>query len=177
MTIVAESQITAETLVRRFQAGVWRYLRFLGCDAPLADDLTQDTFLKVIEKPFDYRGDPEAAAYLRTVARNLFLTAMRRQQREPAMLELDLADQLWGEQMADGGDEYLALLEECVAGLQGRSQQVIDLRYRDQEPRDSIAAALGLTANGVKTLLRRTRLALRQCIERKLRHDRSENTR
>ena len=26
------------------QAGVWRYLRYVGCEPPEADDLTQDTF-------------------------------------------------------------------------------------------------------------------------------------
>ena len=39
-------------LVRSYQAGVWRYLRFLGAEDALADDLTQETFLTIWKRPF-----------------------------------------------------------------------------------------------------------------------------
>ena len=41
-----------EELARRHQAGVWRYLRLLGCAPDLADDLVQETFLQVLRRPF-----------------------------------------------------------------------------------------------------------------------------
>ena len=41
-----DAKIDLASLVTLHQAGVWRYLRALGCDASLADDLTQDTFLE-----------------------------------------------------------------------------------------------------------------------------------
>ena len=40
-------------LAAEHYVAVWRYLRLLGCDAALAEDLCQDTFLRVLEKPFD----------------------------------------------------------------------------------------------------------------------------
>ena len=57
-----------EQLVRDHQAMVWRYLRFLGCDPALADELTQDTFVAV----YRHRGSPNSLGaprpYLRKVA-------------------------------------------------------------------------------------------------------------
>ena len=57
--MMTERQTQLADLVRQHQAGVWRYLRFLGCDRPLADDLTQETFLAVLETPFDIRTLPK----------------------------------------------------------------------------------------------------------------------
>lgn len=42
---MADRQADMAGLVRAHQAGVWRYLRFLGCHPDEADDLTQETFL------------------------------------------------------------------------------------------------------------------------------------
>jgi hypothetical protein len=40
--------------------------------------------------------------------------------------------------------------------------------YRDGEDRRTIALALGMKENGVKTLLQRVRAVLRACVERRL---------
>jgi RNA polymerase sigma-70 factor, ECF subfamily len=60
----------AAEVVRRYQAEVWRYLRYLGASAELADDLTQETFLQFLRAPYEERGPGSRAAWLRTVARN-----------------------------------------------------------------------------------------------------------
>ena len=65
-------------LIETHQAGVWRYLRALGCQPAQADDLTQETFLAVLRKPFEYRGREAAAAYLRRVARRQWLMSARK---------------------------------------------------------------------------------------------------
>lgn len=69
-------------LVRSHQSGVWRYLRFLGADESLADDLTQETFVSVWKKPFVEHSPAATGSYLRTIARNLFLMSLRRRKRQ-----------------------------------------------------------------------------------------------
>jgi RNA polymerase sigma-70 factor, ECF subfamily len=165
-------------LVRLHQAGVWRYLRFLGCDESQADDLTQETFLAVHRRPFDERGDAATAAYLRTVARNQFLMSVRRDRRRPdasgLLVELDpadadLAETVWATFAGDdGGETWLDALRGCVEELNGRARQAIDLHYRDDQSRARIAAELDMTEDGVKSLLRRTREVLRKCVEGKM---------
>lgn len=155
-------------LVRRHQAGVWRYLRYLGCDPPLADDLTQDTFLAVIRKPFEQRSEAATVAYLRIVARNQYLMALRRERRAPTREDLEIAEQVWIELAGESGDEYLVSLDLCLAELNGKTRQAIDLRYREGLSRSAIAIALEMSDDGVKTLLRRARDLLRRCILRRL---------
>jgi RNA polymerase sigma-70 factor (ECF subfamily) len=156
-------------LVQLYQAGVWRYLRFLGCEPSLADDLTQETFLTIHRSPFEQRSPQATGCYLRTVARNLFMAALRRSRREPAVEDLDRADEVWRRFAADdGGESYLEALRECVNALDGRARQAIELRYQDDRSRAEIAAKLDLGEEGVKALLRRTREVLRRCIEKRL---------
>ena len=155
-------------LLQAHQAPVWRYLRFLGCDEAQADDLAQETFLAVWRKPFEDRGAAAARAYLRRVARNLFLMAVRRHKARPVLQDLDVADAVWAEHDADDGDGYRAALAACLETLTERSQQALDLFYREGAGRSRIAEVLGLTLDGVKTLMRRARETLRLCIGRRL---------
>jgi RNA polymerase sigma-70 factor (ECF subfamily) len=163
------------TLVQEHQAGVWRYLRFLGADRTEADDLTQETFLAVSRARFVERDRRQTAGYLRTVARNQLLALRRREHREVNTVELDVAEldaaeSVWTSAAGEDGslNECLEALRDCVAELQGRPRTAIDLHYRDHAGRDAIAARLEMQPDGVKSLLRRTRELLRECVERKI---------
>lgn len=154
-------------LVRTYQAGVWRYLRYLGADESLADDLTQETFLSVWKRPFVDHGSAATNQYLRKVARNLFLMSLRKQKRLPTLERLELADEVWQEFVGADSEPMLDALRECVESLNGRARQAIDLCYRDQRSRAEIGREMELSEDGVKSLLRRTRELLRRCVEQK----------
>ncbi len=161
---------TAEVLVSSYQAGLWRYLRFLGCDTTRAEDFVQETFLVILRESFEYRGPAATWSYLRTVARNLFLMSLREAERSPVTQNLELVESVWAEfARDDGGDTQIELLKECVSQLDGRARQAVDLRYRHDQSRDQIANCLQMTCDGVKTLLRRTRQLLRECVQRRCR--------
>jgi RNA polymerase sigma-70 factor (ECF subfamily) len=157
-------------LVERHQASIWRYLRYLGADSTEAADLTQETFLAFARARFAERDARQTAGYLRTVARNQLLALRRKQHREISTVALEAADSVWAMAAGPSGDltTYLDALRECVAQLDGRCRQAIDLHYRDGLGRETIAERLEMKPDGVKTLLRRTRQSLRKCVERKL---------
>lgn len=156
-------------LVCRYQAGVWRYLRFLGASAVEADDLVQETFLAVLRGKFEQRSPPETAAYLRKVARNQLLMARRRQGRELNTVQLEAAEAMWGRVAgADGLADYLDALRDCLAALTDRSRRAMELFYRDDRTRAEVAEQLDMKPDGIKSMLRRTRDRLRACVERKV---------
>ena len=62
-----ESEFAA--MVRDHQAALWRYLRYLGCDPALAEDLVQDTLQVALEKSPQTLRRPRA--WLAAVCRNL----------------------------------------------------------------------------------------------------------
>ncbi len=155
-------------LVATHQLSVWRYLRSLGCDSAEAEDLVQETFLKVLEKPFHEISEAATRAFLRTVARNLLIDRRRKEGRSAALLGVDNIDQFWAAADHRRPDELLELLGECLAGLTDRARLALTLRYRDHKSRLEIAAALEIGEHGAKNLLQRAKQQLRECIETKL---------
>ena len=154
-------------LVQEHQAGVWRYLRFLGCDEEQASDLTQETFLRLWRSGFEERDTPRTRVFLRRVARNLTIDAARRARVRPAFSDLDEVEPAWAASLGDDdGEGYRRALRACFGELTERTQLALRLLYREQQSRLEIARTLTMTADGVKTLLRRAREALRTCIER-----------
>ena len=156
--------------VRQHQAGIWRYLRFLGASGNEVDDLVQDTFLAFVraheQAKFTFRNDASTVAYLRRVARNQLLQQRRKQGHEMDTVQLTAAEQVWSEVAAeDGLDDYLQTLRKCNERLQGRARKAIQLQYQQGLGRAEVADTLGMSLDGVKTLLRRTRQKLRECVE------------
>jgi RNA polymerase sigma-70 factor, ECF subfamily len=168
------------TMVQTHQVGVWRYLRYLGAVAEEADDLTQETFLAVVRSDFMERDACQTSSYLRTVARNQLLALRRKQRRDVNTVEIEAAERVWAASAGQDGsqNEYLAAVRECMEQLVGRPREAIELQYRDGASREAIAERLELKPDGVKTLLRRTRDLLRECVERKINRAqrRNENT-
>lgn len=162
------------SLVRTHQAQVFRYLRYLGCSRDLAEDLTQDTFVAALGKTTDGQsGIVNQGAWLRGVARNLFLSYCRRSKSSPVHIDSEYVEQAeayWAGQFDQGAgiEDHLAALRQCLADLAPRQREVLALHYSQRRSRADIALVMGLSQDGVKSLLRRLRAALGQCIQGRL---------
>ena len=167
-----DPEARAAALIARHQADVWRYLRHLGCEASEADDLTQETFLVLLQSPFRERSRQATAAWLRRVAENHFRNSTRSRRRRQASSWIADVNAIWEEDEAPT-DDRLEALADCLGTMDGRSRQMVDLFYRDGMSRRAIADRFDLQENGVKTRLQRVRLALRECVERTLSRTRS----
>ncbi len=158
-----------EPLIRRHQAMVWRFLRFLGAPADLAEDLTQETFLRLLRGRVEDRGDVALAQWLRQTARRLLASHRRGLRPELAdATDQDLDDVFVETEGADGGAAYREALTLCVEALAERERELLELRFRAGTPRAEIARRLEIAEEGVKTLLRRVKARLRACIERRM---------
>ncbi len=167
----AENQSPADW-IHRHQHYVWRYLRYLGAAASLAEDLAQETFLAALHHDVPDRAEAQGLAWLRTTARNLYFLYLRQRRRRRevvSLLDLDLDAVYELQTHPDLGDSYLTALRHCLEGLGRRGQKVLRLRYEEACTRQEMAAAMSLSEQGVKTLLRRVKEQLRACIEKRRR--------
>jgi DNA-directed RNA polymerase specialized sigma24 family protein len=93
---------------------------------------------------------------------------LRRLKRRVDVERLDGLDAAYEVQAGgDAGASYRVALQQCLAGLDARGREVLRLRFGEASPRADMALALDLTEEGVKTLLRRVKAALRACIEQR----------
>jgi RNA polymerase sigma-70 factor, ECF subfamily len=156
-------------LIETYQAAVWRYLRALGCEAALAEDLTQDTFLAVLKRPFQDVNHAATSAYLRKTALNMLISHERRSGRVRAVKDIELLDQTWTRWAGnDDGEAVLDYLRDCAQRLTKRARLALEMRFRDDHSREEIAQALNITEHGAKNLMQRAKQQLRECVENKL---------
>lgn len=156
-------------LIEEYQAGVWRYLRVLGCEPTLAEDLTQETFLAVLQHPFQELSAAATGAYLRRTAHNLWISYQRRSGKVTAVENIEELDRTWSRWAGDDqGESLLEALRECLRGLGDRARLALELRFRDRQSRADIAAHLEMTEHGAKNLMQRAKQKLRECIDGKL---------
>ena len=77
-----DGDVTAfEVIMRAYQAPVWRYLRHLVGDAGLAEDVTQETFVRVHRGIGTYDGRSRFSTWLFRVAHNTAVDAIRARDR------------------------------------------------------------------------------------------------
>jgi len=168
-----------EALIRTHQAELYRYARYLGAAPAAAEELVQETFLTALKvtMPQETAHLPVRSAWLRGVLRNLFLRLCRRDRRNPVRTSSELverAEAVWKDEFLRGGDgfDYLEALRKCLADQPERHRAALEMQYRDRRSRAQIGEALKLTEDGVKSLLRRIRAALADCVRRRLMHER-----
>jgi RNA polymerase sigma-70 factor (ECF subfamily) len=156
-------------LIQQHQAGLWRYLRSLGCEAALAEDLVQETFLVLLEKPFTDHGSAATTAYLRKIALHRFISWQRRAGRVVALANLEEITNTWQRLASDDqGESMLAALRDCLGLLTPRARQALEMRFQEEQSRESIAANLEITEHGAKNLMQRAKQQLRTCVEQKI---------
>ena len=162
-------------LVRAHQAAVYRYVRYLGANGTDAEDLAQETFLAALRstEPLGKSDVKSMGAWLRGVARNLFLRHCRKAKAAPKQVSsqhLANAESAWTSEFLDHGDGfgYMEALRRCLDELEARQRRALDLRYAEKSSRAEMARRLEMTENGVKSLLRRIRAALARCVRRRL---------
>ena len=76
-----------EELVRAFQADVFRFAWHLTRDRALAEDVTQEAFLRAFRFMGGFRGEQKFGSWLLAIARNCAMDALRRQNRMTRTLE------------------------------------------------------------------------------------------
>jgi RNA polymerase sigma-70 factor, ECF subfamily len=128
---------------------IYRYCYYKVGNAALAEDLTQDTFLKYFaHNAYLERG--KQMAYLYTIARNVCVDAFRRKKPEP--LTEELPDTRAMEQL-----ELKITVRQALDTLPEQERELMFLRYVNGLSVGEAAAVLGLSRFAV---YRRTSAAL-----------------
>lgn len=165
-----------DSQVRAFMASITliqAHIRSLVRDTALAEDVFQEVWLRFEKTTRHGEVIANVHAWCRATARLVALESWRRQAREQPMADpelLQLIDQSHAEQEAqsDHWQEHAQALRHCLDALPARSRALIALRYRQNMPIAELAAHLGQSTGSLKTALCRLRLALAECVRKRL---------
>lgn len=132
--------------------------RRAGRSRQLAEDITQETYLRAVVQWRNGRQPENPLAWLQTVARNLLLNHYRR--RGPESLE---ASNLTGvlERAPVEGSDAAAVVCWGLARLGRRPRRLLEAFYIEGQSTRTIAADLGVSERAVEGRLRRARQGLK----------------
>ncbi len=122
-----------------------------------AQEITQDTFMKIWSHPEYYRvHDGRFAAWLLTVARRSAIDRLRHDRRQLVQLAASLDDEHFPELPDHSGDDEARWreLRYLFGGLPNEQRQVIELSYYRGLSQSDISAHLNVPLGTVKTRMR-----------------------
>lgn len=161
-------------LLERYQNRLYRYLLRFVRQPAAAEDLFQQTWLKVAQGIRHYDPRRSFEAWLFVVARNLAIDHLRRYAPESLDEPLPSGDALH-ELIAGAGPSALdlvlsreraGLLATAISELPAIYREVLTLRFEEEMKLEEIAELLDAPLSTVKTRLRRALEALRQKLEK-----------
>ena len=151
------------TLIEQYQTRLYRYLLRLLREPATAEDIFQQTWLRVAERIKSYDPRREFENWLFTVARNLAYDHLRRYQPESLDEPLPSGDSRLELMPASDQGAFESLLSEERGALVARAMQsvpviyreVLALRFEQDLKLEEIAGLLRIPLSTVKSRLRR----------------------
>lgn len=162
-----ENQILKQ-LYQKYQKEIYLYLLSLCKDFQLAEDLTQETFLKALLSLSDSHTNMRAWLYM--VARNLYYNYRKKERNNVSLGELEgnLQDEKAEELlMRLLKNERARILYQAMQQLGEPKREILTLQYYGGMSQKEIAAFLRLTPENVRVLAHRGKRELREYMEAK----------
>lgn len=155
--VTDDDRVAFELLVRRYQSRLRNFLRRLSHSAERADDLAQETFLKLYTSIDSYQGTAKFSTWLYRIAYNTFLNDIRKDVPEAEF------DEAYHSPMSDisAATSDAKDVDAALEQLPDRQRAIFDLHYKKGMTHQEVAAVLELPLGTVKSDLTRGREALK----------------
>jgi RNA polymerase sigma-70 factor (ECF subfamily) len=167
-------------LIRRYERPVFSLVYRMVRDRELAEDLAQDTFIKVLNHIDRYRPEFKFSSWLFKIANNVAIDHLRRRTLDTISIDgsphAQTAEAIEATSIDVVGDQESALdelearemgtaIERAIATLRPEYRSCIMLRHVEGRSYEEIAATLDLPLGTVKTYIHRARHELRRALE------------
>jgi RNA polymerase sigma-70 factor (ECF subfamily) len=164
-----------DELIRLYQHRLMRYLLHLTGNRELAEDLFQETWMRVLVRGSQFQGKSQFVTWLFTIARNLVFDLRRKGSLTRSF-----------EEITETGDERSfrrttreqtpfdrcaklesgRLITQALSALTPRQREVFVLRFQEALPLQEIATVTGMPLSTVKARLYRGLVVLKSHITR-----------
>ena len=164
-----------DELIVQYQHRLLRYLLYLTSNREMAEDLFQETWMRVLQRGSQYNGNARFDTWLFTIARNLVID-MRRKRTMLSLDELcestedDRSFEIAGNDPTPyelyQGRENSQIVSQLLLTLDPLHREVLVLRFNEELSLDEIAQVTRAPLSTVKSRLYRGLAALKPEIER-----------
>jgi RNA polymerase sigma-70 factor, ECF subfamily len=152
-----------DRLIEQYQHRLLRYLIYLVGNRELAEDLFQETWIRVLERGHQYDGKHEFSTWLYAVARNLSIDYLRK--KSPLSLDglmenedhapLEPADTRPSAWEVVAQHEQAERISAALVSIPAEYRETVVLRFQEGLALEEIAAVTGAKLGTVKSRLYR----------------------
>lgn len=142
---------------------LWAYLARVSRDPALADDLTQESYVRFLCATVPQEGEVAARKYLFKIATNL----LRDHWRKPESRSIDeMPESLFEAKCLAGQTDSQVMLGPAMAQMRPRDRQLLWLAYAEGYSHREIAEVTGLGSASIRLLLFRARRKMAQLLRK-----------
>ena len=150
-------------IVCTFKDGLILYLNSYVGDILIAEELTEETFVKLVLKKPKFSGHASFKTWLYTIGRNVALDYLRSNRKREISIEAcsEVSDDEKGLEAGYIREEDRIAVHRAMRKLKREYQQVLWLIYFENFSNKEAARILGKTTHNVETMVCRARQALK----------------
>lgn len=157
-----------EELYRTYFDIVYRYIRSISQDGSLAEEVTQETFFKALEKIDQFRGDCDVRVWLCQIAKNTLYDHLKKQKKQLLGDErLEEAESADGELLEEKLAQRSQAMEihKVLHRLSEPYKEVFSLRTFGELTFREIGMLFGKSENWARVTYYRARVKIREELE------------
>lgn len=140
-------------IVRKYQERIYWHIRKIVISQDDADDVVQNTFLKVWGGLSNFREDSQLFTWLYRIATNEALTFLKRKRTKFFLPIIDVEQQLANTIESDpyfDGNELQAKLQKAIIKLPVKQRLVFNMKYFDEMKYEEMSKILGTSVGALK---------------------------
>lgn len=141
------------TLVIKYQQRLYWHIRKIVLSHEDADDILQNTFIKVWKSIGNFREESSLYTWLYRIATNESLTFINSNKRKSFVQMNDTSEFLMNNLTSDPyfeGDEIQLKLQEAILQLPEKQRLVFNMKYFDAMKYDAMSEVLGTSVGALK---------------------------
>ena len=154
-----------EEVIAVYKNGLILYLHGIVLDLYFAEEMAEETFVKLVVKRPHFSGESSFKTWLYAIGRNTALDGLRR--RKSSEIPLDCLSEIQDEACLEQyyiQEERNRMLHKCIKELKAEYRQVLWLAYFEGFSYKQIARIMRKTIHSVETTAYRARLALKNIL-------------
>jgi len=156
--ILLGNENAAEELIKRYYTSILRYCRWHCSNLEKAEDLTQETFLKLFKNLSGYKGKKKFKAYLYTIANHLCIDESRKVEFYP----LEDEENIVHEYNDIVRLEDRAEISYFLNFLSSEQREAVILRFGEQLSFGEIAKVMGCNMRTAQSRVRNALIIMRK---------------
>ena len=156
-------------IIREYKDGLILYLNSFVGNIQIAEELTEDTFVKIVTKKPRYSGKSSFKTWLYSIGRNVAMDYLRRNRKSADIPADALTDLLRDETSLEQSyirEERKITVHKALRALKPEYRQILWLIYFEGFSNKEAAVVMKKTVHNIETLVYRARQSLKSELDK-----------